>query len=448
MLIRFVTNNFLSFNEEKEFNMIAGSFKTHKHHVYDLGKIEVLKAAAIYGANGAGKSNLIKAIEQLQEIITQGGITDSIDQRKFKLEKNNINKPSSFEIEFAVEKKIYSYGISLNHTEINEEWLYESGITTDDKLIFERTTRKNGKPLIKMADKYKSTKKSKLLIELMEDNLLKNNELLIGKTENLKIEEITKVRKWLTHSLIVIYPGSKFQSLVPSISTSERFKSFANDLLKTFDTGVNELGIETIDFEKYFGEEDEKLKKELLEELSKAKEDSILLSTNNGGVVITKENEKNVVKNVIALHKDSTGNKVSFNLTEESDGTQRLLDFIPAFDGIIREDVTFIIDEIDQSLHPTLLYSLVHKIMADQNTKGQFIFTTHESNLLDLDIFRQDEIWFAEKDKTSGSTQLYSLSEFKPRYDLDIRKGYLKGRFGAIPFLAKLEDLNWHTHGA
>jgi uncharacterized protein len=87
----------------------------------------------------------------------------------------------------------------------------------------------------------------------------------------------------------------------------------------------------------------------------------------------------------------------------------------------------------------------VHKIMTDDQTKGQFVFSTHESSLLDLTIFRQDEIWFAEKNKDTGSTQLYSLSEFKPRYDLDIRKGYLKGRFGAIPFLARLEDLNWHT---
>ncbi|MBC7554628.1 MAG: AAA family ATPase, partial [Taibaiella sp.] len=110
--------------------------------------------------------------------------------------------------------------------------------------------------------------------------------------------------------------------------------------------------------------------------------------------------------------------------------------------------ITYIVDEIDQSLHPALLYKLIQKIMADTETKGQLIFTTHDSNLLDLNIFRQDEIWFAEKDKMKGSTQLYSLNEYKPRYDLDIRKGYLKGRFGAIPFLANLDELNWHDHGA
>ena len=84
--------------------------------------------------------------------------------------------------------------------------------------------------------------------------------------------------------------------------------------------------------------------------------------------------------------------------------------------------------------------------MNEPETKGQLVFTTHESNLLDLDIFRQDEVWFVEKDSEIKCSRLYSLSEFKPRYDLDIRRGYLKGRFGGIPFLANLEELNWSEY--
>src|ERR1039458_9586171 len=102
MLIRFVVSNFLSFKEETEFNMLAGSYKTHKTHVYD-GKLNILKGAAIYGANGAGKSNLVKAINFLQEIVHQGGIEGSIDNKKFKLDSANLEKPISFEIELADE---------------------------------------------------------------------------------------------------------------------------------------------------------------------------------------------------------------------------------------------------------------------------------------------------------------------------------------------------------
>lgn len=445
MLIRFVVNNFLSFNEEKEFNMIAGSFKTHKHHVYNIGKVNVLKSAAIYGANGAGKSNLIKAIDFIQSSIDIGEIFYPIQDKKFKMNKGNIDKPSIFEIEFSVDKKIYVYGLSINHNIVIEEWLYETVINSDSKMIFERTQSKNGKVTIKFADKYKKNKKAELLIELMEDNLLKSNELLIGKTENLKIDEITRVRDWLQNGIFIIYPGSKFQGLVPFITSSQKFRDFACDLLETFDTGVSELAIKSTDFEKHFGKDDEEFKNQLIEALEKNK--NVLFKSKHGDLIAAKENGKYIVKNLISYHKDLVGHNVSFDLSEESDGTQRLLDFIPALYRILRDDVTFIIDEIDQSLHPALLRSLINKIMSDTSTKGQFIFSTHESNLLDLDIFRQDEIWFVEKDKKSNETQLYSLSDFKPRYDLDIRKGYLNGRFGAIPFLANLEDLNWHKNG-
>ena len=157
------------------------------------------------------------------------------------------------------------------------------------------------------------------------------------------------------------------------------------------------------------------------------------------------ENDKPVVKKLYTIHAGDKGQEVKFELYEETEGTQRLLDFIPALYAVLFENSVVIIDEIDKSIHPHLSKSLVAKVMGDRRTNGQLIFTTHESNLLDLDIFRQDEIWFAEKDKT-GETHLYSMSEFKPRYDLDVRKGYLNGRFGAIAFLGNLVDLKWEEY--
>jgi len=446
MLIRFVVSNFLSFDEEREFNMLAGSFKTHKHQVYSAGKVDVLKAAAIYGANGAGKSNFIKAIEFLQEIIIEGGIKKNVNEKKFKLNKSNAEKPITLEIEFSIEKKIYSYGVSLNHSSVTEEWLYESGVSIEDKMIFERKLLETGKRTIKIADKYQKTAKQRLLKELLEESLLKPGELLLGKFEELKIDVVELAHKYIQQRLIIIHPNSKFQNFIPQLSYSKRFGLFANELLQTFDTGVTKIALETIDFDNYFGSEDAELKAEIIGELEE--DDDIVLTRENGNVLITKENNKIVVKKMMALHLAEDGQDISFEFENESDGTRRLLDFIPAFDGILQHDVTFIIDEIDQSLHPALLKALVHKIMTDEATKGQLIFTTHESNLLDLDIFRQDEIWFVEKDRKTGGSQLYSLSEFKPRYDLDIRKGYLKGRFGAIPFLASLEDLKWQLEDA
>jgi uncharacterized protein len=126
-------------------------------------------------------------------------------------------------------------------------------------------------------------------------------------------------------------------------------------------------------------------------------------------------------------------------LKEQSDGTQRMLDLIPTVNLIEQGEEVVFIDEIDRSLHPKMVKEFLTFLMS-RKTKGQLIFTTHESHLLDLDIFRQDEIWFTEKNDV-GATQMYPLSDFKPRYDLDIQKGYLAGRFGAIPFLGNLKDL-------
>jgi len=445
MLIRFVVTNFLSFNEESDFNMIAGSFKTHKHHVYSAGKLDVLKAAVFYGANGSGKSNLMKAIKFLKETVSSGGIEQSVDDKKFKLNKANAEKPISFEVEFSIGKKIYSYGISLNHNEITEEWLYESGITIEDKLIFERKITNAGKVSIKMADKYVKTQKDTLLIELIKDNLLQKNKLLLGLNNYLKIEEINTVKDWFDSKLIIIFPETHFAGILPLLLTSKELRQHYDELLQSFDIGINKLGSAMIDFDKYEIDPKDKMTRSEIE--THMKTEPFLLNDKSSSVIV-RDNGKLIVKKAISFHKDNMGNDTPFLISEESDGTQRLIDFIPAFYNLLQQDYTYLIDEIDRSLHPSLLCAMICKIMADNGTKGQLIFTSHESNLLDLDIFRQDEIWFVEKDNKSGDTKLYSLSEFKPRYDLDIRKGYLKGRFGAIPFLAKLNDLNWDNYGA
>jgi len=445
MLIRFVISNFLSFNEESEFNMIAGSFKTHKNHVYNAGKLDVLKSAVFYGANASGKSNLIKAVNYLKEAVRHGGIDQSIDDKKFKLNRNNIDKPVSFEIEFSINKKIYSYGININHDVILEEWLFESGINIEDKLIFERKTTAAEKISIKMANKYIKTQKDELLIELLKENLLQKNKLLLGLNNYLKIDEIQAVKEWFDTKLIIIFPNTNFAGILPLLLTSLGLKQYYDQLLQSFDTGIDELGSAMIDFDKYEIDPKDGMTRGEIESHMKT---APFLVNNATSSIIIKENGKLVVKKAISFHKNNQGKNTPFLISEESDGTQRLIDFIPALYNLLQTEYTYLIDEIDRSLHPSLLCALVRKVMADTKSKGQLIFTSHESNLLDLEIFRQDEIWFVEKDEKNGDSKMYSLSEFKPRYDLDIRKGYLKGRFGAIPFLAKLNDLNWDNYGA
>ncbi len=138
---------------------------------------------------------------------------------------------------------------------------------------------------------------------------------------------------------------------------------------------------------------------------------------------------------------------IDFEIENESDGTRRLMDLLPALLHSKSSEKVYLIDEIDRSMHPLLSRMFLEAYLNDQNCgRGQLIVTTHESQLLDRKLLRRDEIWFAEKDKNGGS-HLYSLSEYKVRNDLKLGKGYLDGRFGAIPFLGDLESLPYRLAG-
>ena len=192
--------------------------------------------------------------------------------------------------------------------------------------------------------------------------------------------------------------------------------------------------------EEFFGEDENS--EEIIKQL-KNKPRSFLGFVNKHGEEIMAVNDNNelLIKRLILYHQGKEG-LVDFHLSNESDGTNRLLDYIPAFQEVISKNKVFVIDEVERSIHPLLIKELLSKLSSDKNTLGQLILTTHESNLLDQNIFRQDEIWFVEKDPF-GSSDMYPLSEFREHHTKDIRKGHLNGRYGAIPFLGNLKDLNW-----
>jgi uncharacterized protein len=144
---------------------------------------------------------------------------------------------------------------------------------------------------------------------------------------------------------------------------------------------------------------------------------------------------------VQAAHDGPDNSSIPLDLAEESDGTRRLLELIPALHDLHTRDATYFVDEIDRSIHPLLVWKFIEFFLNScANANRQLIVTTHESNLLDLDLLRRDEIWFAEKDQ-AGATRLYSMVDFKVRKDHEIRKHYLQGRFGAVPFLGNLDRL-------
>ena len=448
MLIRIVTTNFMSYGQETEFTMLPSSIVRRKDwHVHSQGRgASVLRTAVIYGANGAGKSCLVKALGRLQTMVAMGSLPPTAfrDANKY----NNPEMPVSIEVEFATESDQYSYGVSYRGNLCIEEWLYST--IKKPVCVFERKYDvQTGKTSINLTAGKKDAEKTKLLVSLLEDNLLKGNELLLSKHDVVKNTQMTDAFLWLTTKLHVIFPETRSTSIFDNRYSDEGFKSQSEALLSALDLGINELTLKDEDIESFkqsISEWPELVQgvEGIVKRLSRSPEgqEEVMIDTGAFTVSMRREGSKYFVRRVKALHKVNNS-LYDFELKEESDGTQRIFDFVPMVQNVKSEACTYVIDELDRSLHPTLVRTLVSRIVNDKNMKGQLIFTTHDAGLLDGQVFRNDEIWFAEKDCETQSTHLYTLDEFKPRADLDLEKGYLNGRFGAIPFLARFNELNW-----
>jgi len=451
MLIRFIVNNTLSFGEEREFNMLPmPRLRTLKEHKYNINNFEVLKLSSIYGANGAGKSNIIKSLFTLQELVSKEEIPIRFSEQEFKFKKDNEEKPQVFVIEFFQENKSFLYGLEiLNNTVITEE-LYLSGLgQIDDKLLFERKTDEKTKETTLTSDLLERDAESRTLKKVIEKNLTKYNKSifkLLTTLDNPNLQEINIALNWFEDTLQIVTPNAKPSALAHKIDTDKNFKIYTEDLMKSFHIGIDSIQTQRKTVEEFFGEDDINQIKELKQKIEDSQKKMMsLISNNSEELVIVKEDNKFYVKELQIEHRGKDNIKKMFDLDEESDGTVRLLDFTPAFQDLASNRRVYLIDEIERSIHPLLIKELVRKFSQDDKSNGQLIFTTHESNLLDQSIFRQDEIWFAEKDK-NGCTDLYSLSDYKEHNTIDIRKGYLTGRYGSIPFLGNLKDLNWHNY--
>ncbi|MCP4138255.1 MAG: ATP-binding protein [bacterium] len=451
MLIRFITENHLSFKDEAEYSMIAGKSRDFKNHLIKRkndNDIDILKSSVIYGANASGKSNLVKSIDFAKELITtEYKSGQNIPVIPFKLDKNCREEPSKFEFEYKIDDKLYSYGFTCNTKSIIEEWLFEIGKTVE-KPIFERITKSPENIEIKFnKSKFKNLDERKRLEYMAEDTL--PNQLFLTVTNKRNIRNIKSAKvlidsyNWFDKTLNIIFPDSKFGGLEFYLQEDDNFSKVFQAFLNAFDTGINGVKATEIKIDDLPKDIPDDIINDIIENLQNG-EKAVIAGINNQRYALSmlKNGDLKVYK-LMTKHITSDSKEIFFEVNEESDGTQRLLDFIPALIDITKNNKIFIIDEIDRSLHPLLSHKLLDLFFKlSENNNSQLILATHETCLLDLKFLRKDEIWFIEKDK-ENSSKVYSLDEFKPRKDLEIRKGYLLGRFGAIPFVKKEIDSDW-----
>lgn len=455
MLITFRFENFMSFNAESELSLLAGQTRSFPEQVVkgkNRNDADILKAAILYGANASGKSNIVKALDFAKETITRGIKNTATLNKWFRLDTTNSLKPSRFEFEFKQNSKVYAYGfeVILATKTFVSEWLYEVGKTTE-KAIFEREIDAQGDSVFEGGFKPKGEAGSRY--GLFQKDVLKNQlflyEINDRKTANLKgFEPFHEVFQWFKEKLYVIYPNSTFSELdlvEKNPLTQQAFSYFLN----FFKTGIDAIEPVELDFEEATAKFPKELKAQILNDLAESEANALQIKVGDQRFFFFKNtpDKSGQVEGGIKTYRLMTKHTskdgktpILFEVSDESDGTQRVFDLLPAFMQATSKNIVLVIDELDRSMHPELTQKLLDVFFKNTaHNESQIILTTHESNLLDLDFLRRDEIWFVEKSNL-GESKLYSLEEYTPRHDKEIRKAYLLGRFGAIPYIGPVQQ--------
>ena len=456
MFIGFSVSNFLSFKTTQTMSMIASKVARHKQHILMGNGKKVLKTGLIYGANAGGKSNFIKAIDFSRDIILEGLEQVDLNKKYFRIDTSNYKVPGVFEYRLMTQSgKEYSYGIAISYAEkeIISEWLIRIEKNGSETFVFNRDINEDGENITESEIKYENREEAIRWQVYLEDfgknisDSLKKKTILsdIAERSGKQVgifKEILDVYNWF-QSIIILFPTSQYSGLNQMIE-KENVRQFFSKMMQYFDTGI--MSVESkqgpMDFDKIFegipAEYAEKLKIKISNDITN---ESVLCKVNNQIYSLKKDDDGNIITTKM-MQNHGNGQDL-FEYADESDGTKRLFDLIPLLYEHNGNRVIFI-DEIDRSLHTNLtrrFLELFYKLTERDNS--QLIATTHDSNLLDLDLIRQDEIWFVERVKDQSS-RMYSLNRYKERYDKRVDKEYLLGRYEAVPVFNEefLEAIN------
>lgn len=445
MLLRFAAENIMSFKSSVEFNTFPSSKGySHEWHKVQCGYVTALRMSAIYGANGAGKSNLLKCIALLKTLVASEKMSEveMAEDLCFKLGGNGQSNPSELAIEFFAGGRIFYYHLRFARRQVFEEQLLLSQ-KNRDIAIFKR----KDKDITVSAD-YLSPENRKDFVEVFMNamNRIVRPDMLalsfFGKYYPAELPVVKEAYDWIMR-LQVVLPSMCIDYLPHVLDSDSEFAELVNAIMPELKTGITKLDVRR----EVVNEDEVKGNTSLAKTLALAKEhpgtpQMLLRTVSNDISNMVVEDGVPYLKTLIAIHTNCNGDEVEMNMGVESDGTRRLIEYMPLLYAVLKKEYVFVVDEIERSIHPIMIKALMSKISENRDAKGQIIFTTHESCLLDRSIFRPDEIWFAQKD-VEQSTQLYPLSDYNIHKTANIENGYLNGRYGGIPFLSNLTDLKW-----
>lgn len=426
MIISFAVENWMSWRDRVNFSMVASRERQHGERLPKLTKYNtrVLPLAAIYGGNASGKTNFFKALNFVKTLVVKGTQPDShlaIDG--FRLDDASSDRPSSFTLELLIDETIYEFTFTANRKAILEERLVMITSTSErvlysrlgETIHFDTSLKKD--PFLKFA--FKGTR---------------NNQLFLTNSVSQKVDNFRAVYDWFKDTLDLVAPDSRFEPFEQFLDDSHPLYSTMNKLLPQLDTGIAYLGGEQIPWENIALPEAMKV---MLQEEVKEGMTIRVISDKNERFVFTRKDDDLIAQKLVTFHPKTNGTHAKFEIRQESDGSQRIIDLLPAFLELAApgSKKVFVIDELDRSLHTLLTRRLLQAYLSSctSDTRAQLLLTTHDVLLMDQDLLRRDEMWIAER-KPDGASKLMSFAEYKDvRYDKDIRKSYLQGRLGGIP---------------
>lgn len=434
MLLRISIQNMLSFYEKTTFDMFPNPKRElFPNHINVEGKIPLLKHTLIYGANGSGKSNFVKALKFLKSFTTDVNFLSAIDINDFFFQLVRSNKdPMKMEIEFFTKGNYYIYEVEIRRSSKDtiRERLYLSGLgENEDTLIFERE-----------GFTVKPTDYSTLSTDLLKKN---NESSVICLNNKLPVVDdkqghIRTVYKWFLTKFDVVTINSKIPFLIAEMSKDKNLFDYATKILSSLHI-TDSLILEETSLEKWMSDRKSASKIQQMLDANQIKDHTNLSLFSSGNVNklnITMKEGKQIVQEFLFEQLGIDGYKKKMNIASQSDGTVRLLTLIPALYKASKGNVV-VIDEVENSMHPNLIYNLL-KYFFNSESKGQLICTTHLTLFQDQqDLIRPDELWKVEK--VNGNSKMVSFNDYKIHNTMNIEKGYLEGRYGGVPQISIIE---------
>lgn len=419
MLIEFSVQNYKSISERQTLSLVASKQDELQGNIYSIEEpksLELLKSAVIYGPNAAGKSNIIKAITSMSSFIVTSATDyksgDKIDVAPFRLDSKKIKEPSEFEIHFISEGVRYQYGFSATEDFIHDEWL------------FAFPKGRSQKWFVRLWNEEKQIHEWDLGPSLTgeKQTWLKStrpNALFLSTAVQLNSVQLKPVYDWFYYKVKFTELSGWDHEFSAKQCLNDKKDEILN-FLKAADVGIDDIHVTK-----------EKFNPNDIPEEMPAPIRELVIKNMQG-------KEEYVVK---TLHKNECGDSIPFDLEDESQGTRKIFSFAGPLSHSLETGNVLFIDELNDNLHPKLVEFIVRLFHNPEiNQKGaQLIFTTHETTILNQDVFRRDQVWFVEKDNTKKTT-LFPLADFSPRKGREnLEASYLDGRYGALPIIGKWE---------